>query len=60
MWPCEMNFFKDLDLRDVFFVMGLGLLGYGVYRIDPSISFILVGAILFIISVLSMLRGSKR
>ena len=55
-----MQFLKEIDLRDVFFVVALASLGYGLYQIHPPLAFITLGVILLIISILSFIRGSKR
>jgi len=57
MCACEaMNFSKLIDMRDLVFMLALGLLGYGLYRIHPPLAFITLGTILLVISVVSFLR----
>jgi hypothetical protein len=36
-----------LDVRDVLTFGGLGVLGYGLYLIQPAAAFVVMGALLF-------------
>ena len=42
---------KLIDLRDCFVFGGLGLLGYGLYRFRPWVSFTVCGAVLLAIGI---------
>ena len=52
----KSNIFIDL-FADFLCVVGVGLLGYGLYLYEPWISFTVVGAILLLIGLFSALRG---
>jgi len=40
--------FPKTDIRDVFFIGGLSLLGYGLYLREPWVAFAVCGSILMI------------
>lgn len=41
-----------MDIRDVFFLSGLALLGYGLYLFQPWVAFAVVGALLMVVGIL--------
>lgn len=43
------------DIRDVFFIIGLGLLGYGLFLKEPWVAFSVCGSILIVLPFL--MRG---
>lgn len=42
------------DLRDLFCLVGLGGIGYGLWGYDPRLAFVVVGLILFILGTLGL------
>jgi hypothetical protein len=45
-----------LDIRDFILLGGLGMLGYGLYLLDPWIAFTVCGALLVVLSILMRAR----
>lgn len=41
-----------MDLSDIFIIIGLILLGIGLYLISPPIMFIVIGTVIFLIGLL--------
>jgi hypothetical protein len=50
--------YRSFDMRDVFFVIGLSLLGYGLWLIKPWLMFITIGILLMALSIL--IGGKER
>ncbi len=48
---------KSFDIRDVFILSGLGLLGYGLYLFEPWIAFSVCGFLLMLIGY--AMRGEQ-
>lgn len=44
------------DIRDFILLGGLGMLGYGLYLLDPWIAFTVCGALLVVLSILMRAR----
>ena len=47
------------DFREISIPGGLALLGHGLYLKDPSLCYIVVGALVFVFSVLSLCTDTK-
>ena len=47
-----MHFFRRFDIRDALFLVGLGLLAYGLYQFAPWLAYSVTGALLMALAVL--------
>lgn len=47
---------RFLDIADIVFLVGLGMLGYGTYQIYPPAAFIAVGTISMILTLYPRLK----
>lgn len=47
----KMDFFKQIDLRDMTVFTGIGLVGYGMWLLHPPFGFISSGVILLYIGL---------
>jgi len=51
---------KSLDLKDLQLVIGISMLGYGLYLVYPPAMFIAIGSLFLAPFVIPMLRGAKQ
>lgn len=55
-----MNIFSKIDLQDVICLLGLCFLGTGLWWLEPWISFVVVGSILILLSVVPDIMIAKQ
>jgi hypothetical protein len=50
---------SDIDIKDIFFFMGLVMIGVGIWFFDWRISLIVIGAILSALGFMGLLKRGR-